>query len=182
MASGSEAAARPRVSAAEREQIATRLREACVDERLSVNTFVARIESAYSVRTRPELAMLVADIPEPGWLTRVCAAAVTAGSRFTHQLRAAWRLPRTADLVLPLRSQAYLGRSHGCDYVLPDEAVSRRHALLAYTDGRWWVDDCTSKNGTFLNGWRISSATEVRPGDELTLANRRFILRAPPLP
>ena len=126
--------------------------------------------------------MLVADLPEPGWLTRSCVAAVTASSHFTDQLRTAWRLPRTTQLILPLRSEACLGRSPRCDYTVQDEAVSRRHAVLSYADGRWWVDDCGSANGTFLNGWRVSSATEVRPGDELTLANCRFTLRAPATP
>lgn len=179
MGSGRVAASRARVSGAERDRIALRLREACVDDRLSVGTFVARIESAYSVRTQPELAMLVADLPKRGWFARACVAAVQGSSELTSQLRAAWRLPRTDQLVLPLRDEARLGRSSRCDYVIPNAAVSRTHAILTRADGRWWIDDCESRNGTFLNGWRVTTPTEVHPGDELVLADHRLVLRAP---
>src|SRR5471032_1937978 len=90
---------RSRVSAAERERIAERLRGACADERLSVETFIARLDSVYSVRTHADLAQLVADIPEPNWLSRTCLDAVTSASRWLHQVGAAWREPRAVPLV-----------------------------------------------------------------------------------
>jgi hypothetical protein len=173
------AASRPRPSADEREQVVERLRGACADDRLSVQTFVARLESVYSVRTQAELALLLADLPETGWLSRVVFGAVSSASRWTHQLAVAWREPRTARLVLPSQDQVVVGRSRLCNCVISHSTVSRRHALLRSVEGRWWLRDCGSLNGTYLNGWRVVSETEVRPGDELTLGDVRFILRAP---
>jgi FHA domain/Domain of unknown function (DUF1707) len=171
---------RPRVSAAERERIAERLRGACADERLSVETFIARLDSVYAVRTHADLAQLVADIPEPNWLSRTCLEAVTVTSRWLHQVGTAWRQPRSVPLVLPNREQVVLGRSRSCDRVVLHPTVSRRHALLRQAEGRWLIQDCGSANGTFLNGWRVDAEMEIRPGDELAVGDVRFVLQVPP--
>jgi FHA domain-containing protein/uncharacterized protein DUF1707 len=171
---------RSRVSAAERERIAERLRGACADERLSVETFIARLDSVYSVRTHADLAQLVADIPEPSWLSRTCLEAVTVTSRWLHQVGAAWREPRAVPLVLPNREQVVLGRSRTCDRVVLSPTVSRRHALLRHVEGRWLIQDCGSANGTFLNGWRVEAETEVHTGDELAVGDVRFVVQSAP--
>ena len=51
-----------------------------------------------------------------------------------------------------------LGRDQECDVVLPDGAVSRRHARLAWQDGQWWVHDLDSANGTMLDGAPVRQA------------------------
>jgi hypothetical protein len=172
---------RSRVSAAERERIAERLRGACADERLSVETFIARLDSVYSVRTHADLAQLVADIPEPGWLSRTCLEAVTVTSRWLHQVGTAWREPRAIPLVLPNRDQVVLGRSRSCDRVVLSPTVSRRHALLRQVEGRWLIQDCGSANGTFLNGWRVGAETEIHAGDELVVGDARFVVQPAPV-
>ena len=44
-----------------------------------------------------------------------------------------------------------LGRGPDCDIVLADASVSRRHAELTIrADGRLWLRDCGSTQGTFL--------------------------------
>ena len=57
--------------------------------------------------------------------------------------------------------------------------VSRRHAFLGRGDDRWWLEDCSSRNGTYVNGRRVTGVTEVRPGDEVALGDVRFVLVAP---
>ena len=50
-----------------------------------------------------------------------------------------------------------------------DAGVSRRHAILSYTDGIYRLEDLGSANGTFINGQRLppqASAT-LADGDEL---------------
>ena len=66
-----------------------------------------------------------------------------------------------------------IGRSSGCQLVLADHTVSRRHAELFTEDGRWLLRDLDSSNGTWLNGRRIVEA-EVRPGDVLHLGGCRL--------
>src|SRR4051812_5764078 len=45
-----------------------------------------------------------------------------------------------------------IGRRSDNDVVLPAEGVSRHHARIAASNGRWYVGDLDSKNGTYVNG------------------------------
>jgi DNA-binding CsgD family transcriptional regulator len=51
------------------------------------------------------------------------------------------------------------GRSSECDFVLFHRSVSRQHAEIEVTEMRIAVRDLDSRNGTFLNGSRVDSAT-----------------------
>ena len=157
-----------------------RLRTACADERLSVDTFIARLECAYAARTRIELAALVADLPRSSRLAGMVIGAINSASRWTRQLAAAWREPRLERLVLPTEPRTVIGRAHLCDCVISSATVSREHAVIRHEAGRWWLQDRGSTNGTFLNGWRVVSEIEIRPGDQLTLGDVQFVLRSAP--
>ena len=61
-----------------------------------------------------------------------------------------------------------VGREEGCELVLVEEKISRRHAQLeAVGDGRYLVRDLGSTNGTFVNGQRISAPVLLQGGEEL---------------
>src|ERR671931_510096 len=85
-----------RPSFVERERVATRLRGAYADERLSVDTLSHRLEIAYTARSQDELEWLVADLPEPRGLMRAALTAVPPSSplgRPPHGAgRGAWSL------------------------------------------------------------------------------------------
>lgn len=70
-------------------------------------------------------------------------------------------------------SELLIGRHPGCDVVLEDLSVSRRHARLVFRDARWIVQDLNSTNGTALNGRRVGRC-EIRPGDSLALGEQRL--------
>jgi Inner membrane component of T3SS, cytoplasmic domain len=53
--------------------------------------------------------------------------------------------------TLPLEQVTTLGRAPDCTLVLGDTFVSSTHALLTWRDGRWWLRDAGSTNGTLLN-------------------------------
>jgi hypothetical protein len=61
--------------------------------------------------------------------------------------------------------------------VVEDPSVSRTHLLLEQLGGTWFVEDLGSRNGTYLNGQRITGRRVVRPGDELRLGVVRVVLR-----
>ena len=50
-----------------------------------------------------------------------------------------------------------IGRSSDCDVCLHDILLSRRHCRLVPTDGGWTVVDLGSKNGTVVNGEKVTS-------------------------
>ncbi|MHB0960007.1 MAG: FHA domain-containing protein [Pirellulaceae bacterium] len=83
--------------------------------------------------------------------------------------------------IIDLRKeQVLIGRRQGCDVVLRDPAVSAHHCqFLRSSDGKWFVKDLGSKNGTWLNGIEVREA-EVNLGDEVWFSKRcRFRLEAP---
>lgn len=49
-----------------------------------------------------------------------------------------------------------LGREATCEIHLDDPMISRRHAEIVHAEGRWWIQDLGSRNGTTLNGKRVS--------------------------
>lgn len=69
------------------------------------------------------------------------------------QLRMVRGLP--ADGVYALTRALSVGRSEGSDVMLADPSVSRQHAVIEIEDGRPFVRDLQSKNGTFVNGERV---------------------------
>lgn len=76
------------------------------------------------------------------------------------------------SLHLPLRAgETLLGRD---EIGTPD--VSRRHARIVIDGGEAVIEDLGSKNGTWLDGERITSAT-VRDGAELILGRTRCVIR-----
>src|SRR5918998_134530 len=60
-----------------------------------------------------------------------------------------------------------LGRGEGSDVPLPwDARVSRTHAELERLGAEWAVsDDGLSRNGTWLNGSRVTGRRRLRDGD-----------------
>jgi ABC-type multidrug transport system ATPase subunit/pSer/pThr/pTyr-binding forkhead associated (FHA) protein len=69
-----------------------------------------------------------------------------------------------------------LGRDPQCDYPLNFPMISWRHAAVERTAEGIYVEDLGSRNGTYVNGVRISSRTLVRPGEDIGLGSFRFNL------
>ena len=55
------------------------------------------------------------------------------------------------------RGTYFVGKADGCDLVLSDGAVSRRHLQVAVVRDGVLLRDLASKNGSFLGGARISA-------------------------
>ncbi|MEA2490148.1 MAG: hypothetical protein QOH21_1940 [Acidobacteriota bacterium] len=55
-----------------------------------------------------------------------------------------------------------VGRSLDCRVVLNNASVSRRHAIVRVVAGEVWIEDLNSKNGTYVDEQRITSARVTR--------------------
>jgi diguanylate cyclase (GGDEF)-like protein len=64
--------------------------------------------------------------------------------------------------------QITLGRGGGADVRLVDEGISRFHCRIRADGGDLFVEDLQSRNGTFLNGERISKR-KLEDGDKIQL-------------
>lgn len=61
-----------------------------------------------------------------------------------------------------------LGRDPSCDFPLPSDVVSRRHAEIEWAPkGGFQVRDLSSKNGTLVNGDRVDGVQALRDGDKV---------------
>lgn len=90
-------------------------------------------------------------------------------------------LINVAGSRIPLRrGHTYsLGRGGDCDIVIPDGSCSRRHASLtvANLSDHVYIDDCDSRNGTYLNGRPVVGATVVPNGGRLRIGSSIFLLQ-----
>ena len=67
-----------------------------------------------------------------------------------------------------------VGRAPENDIVLGHHAISRRHCVvLVHATGACEVHDTASRNGTLVNGRKVSRIA-LRPGDFIRLCNDRF--------
>lgn len=53
---------------------------------------------------------------------------------------------------------ATIGRHPGCRVVVDDAGVSRQHATISFVDDKLFLEDLGSRNGTFIEGTRITRA------------------------
>jgi hypothetical protein len=98
------------------------------------------------------------DLPLRPYLVRAlsCDRPATPPSR--------WSLTRVADVVLSGEGPLSSARTSTLTITCNDPWASSRHAVLKRTFGRWFIEDLGSKNGTVVNGERISRR-QLEDGD-----------------
>jgi hypothetical protein len=176
-----ESRADMRASDRERQQTVRALGGQLRDGRLSDVTFVRRLVLALDARRRTELDHLMADLPGRMPVRRRLGSLYQRLMAELDRLIPPWTarppVPAISELALPPVPGKYvIGRADDVDLCLDDISVSRRHALVAYLDGGWVVTDLGSRNGTWLNGWRLPGPAPIGPGDRLDLGSCRFVV------
>ena len=83
------------------------------------------------------------------------------------------------DSIPLLKDRLMVGRRETCDVVLRFGNVSSNHCELTLESGYWFVKDLGSRNGTRLNGYRITKK-RMDPGDTLSIAKRDYKARYTP--
>jgi uncharacterized RDD family membrane protein YckC len=69
-----------------------------------------------------------------------------------------------------------IGRDPSNDLVLPDAMVSRRHAVIEHRGSQFFLRDCSSANGSVVNGDRVSERG-LRDGDLVAIGSMRLLFR-----
>jgi hypothetical protein len=91
-----------------------------------------------------------------------------------------WLLDQGAQYPLRIGVNT-IGRLPDNDVVIKGPYVSRRHcAILVHAGDGCEVYDIASKNGTYVNGLRLSGPTHLRSGDEIRMCDRQFIFMSKP--
>jgi len=68
-----------------------------------------------------------------------------------------------------------IGRSTDTDICIPDKQASRVHCGISFRDDAYFLRDCKSKNGTFVNNRRIDSA-RLSDGDRIRIGSTTIIV------
>jgi serine/threonine protein kinase len=88
-------------------------------------------------------------------------------------------LARLSIQTGPLAGRSYrfhqdmttIGRTNGNDFVISGRTVSRRHARLWFDNGRWYLEDLQSANGTLVNNVRIHQPVVLNDGDVINFGD-----------
>lgn len=108
-----------------------------------------------------------ADVPPPG--SRASSTTVRDGA-------ACWLI--SGDARTPLANGVHvIGRDPQAEVWIDRPGVSRRHARIEVRDDHATVADLESKNGTFVRGERVTSATPVHDGDQIRVGPVTFTFR-----
>ena len=76
------------------------------------------------------------------------------------------------------KPELIVGRDETCGLRLTSGGVSREHCKLRHDDGKCFVSDMGSQNGTIVNGNVIEGEVELKAGDRLEIGPMVFVMAA----
>jgi pSer/pThr/pTyr-binding forkhead associated (FHA) protein len=82
---------------------------------------------------------------------------------------------KTRDAAMK-RARFLIGRREGCDVRIAVASISREHCELRVEDGRLFIKDLGSSNGTYVNRQRIQEV-QLSPGDLIAVGPAVFVTR-----
>jgi pSer/pThr/pTyr-binding forkhead associated (FHA) protein len=130
----------------------------------SLHNLVTEIRGA--VGDTPRVARYIRTVPRYGYAFQAEARVFTteqasrpsvAGPRLVSRRRE-WPLVEGANLI---------GRDHDCLVRIDSATLSRRHARLIVAGAGTTLEDLGSKNGTLVNGRRVTEAVALNDNDEV---------------
>jgi anti-anti-sigma factor len=102
-----------------------------------------------------------------------------AGAERIAVLAKAPKLSQDGKLVPILDEPVVIGSDAKCTIVVPHPQVEGRHAVVTARGAEVRVRDLGSRYGTFIDGKRIKDEQPLAPGAALTIANAKFVVKAP---
>ena len=73
--------------------------------------------------------------------------------------------PDSGDVWPLVDSEYSIGRDDTNDIPVPDGSISSKHARLIRNERGFWVEDVGSRNGTFVNGEKVTEKRLLSNGD-----------------
>jgi len=74
------------------------------------------------------------------------------------------------------RKSIVIGRGLNCDVIIKDVKASRRHWQLTRTESSFLLEDLGSKNGTYVDGERVSAPVHLKPKQTFKVGDTVFYL------
>jgi DNA-binding winged helix-turn-helix (wHTH) protein len=145
--------------------------KATIHDRLWPDTFVAEVNLPVLIHRLREA--LEDDPRDPRYVRTVtrfgyafCGSVWTEGAASTlYEYRVVF-----GSKEIQLRAgDNVLGRTFDAAVRVDQTSVSRRHALIRVTEAGAMIEDCGSKNGTFVGNERVEGPVQLKDGDRILL-------------
>jgi hypothetical protein len=111
----------------------------------------------------------------------VPAAAPPEAAQSPADRPGAWLEGKTGALanqrIVLTQADTMVGRSTGCDVQIYDPKVSRKHFLIRYGSGAFFLQDQDSSRGTYINGERVM-AQRLNDGDRIDLGDTSLVFHS----
>lgn len=91
-----------------------------------------------------------------------------------HALLFSFRGSITESYLLD-KDSVEIGRDIDADILLNDPSVSRKHVVIIRKDKKFYIKDCGSLNGTYVNRKVQDEECELSPGDEIQIGKYRLL-------
>jgi hypothetical protein len=93
----------------------------------------------------------------------------------------AWLEGKTGALadqrIMLMQADTMIGRSTSCDVQIYDPKVSRKHFLIRFGNGAFFLQDQDSSRGTYINGERVM-AQRLNDGDRIDLGDTSLVFHS----
>ena len=83
-------------------------------------------------------------------------------------------VPLEVGQAYKLTTRTTLGRSPTSTIVLPDSFASTDHAHILLREGKWWLYDQESRNGTTVNDVPVTDAVVLSSGDVIGIGRAKL--------
>lgn len=84
-------------------------------------------------------------------------------------------LPFKVKEYYPLVGQITLGRGNDNQIILKDPYISKKHLKIVEDEGKFYLEDLNSSDGTYVNGERIMDVVELKNGDRIRVGQVEFL-------
>lgn len=149
---------------------------------MELENWLGEVAFRYGVNMLAPLQVEVAADPAVGRHSVHVEAAFSAAAAAEINVKAPVArlipLSQRGDVLVLAESETAVGRASSNDLVIGAAEISREHALLRRDGNALEVHDLGSRNGTWVNGVRITREV-ARSGDEIAFGTLRFRLDLP---
>jgi DNA-binding winged helix-turn-helix (wHTH) protein len=127
-----------------------------------------------------EDSRFIRTVPRFGyWFVGAIAADETVAAAREPQTVRCWLIWNARQVPLG-QGENILGRAPDAHVWIDEAGVSRRHARIQIQGTDATVEDLGSKNGTYVQGARVTSAMPMADGDQIRLGSIVVTFRVPP--
>ncbi len=84
-------------------------------------------------------------------------------------------LPFKVKEYYSLSDEVTLGRANNNQIVIKDPYISKKHFRIVKDEGKYYLEDFNSANGTYLNGDKVMDVVCLKNGDRISVGQVEFL-------